>query len=85
MLSPRYDICVIDIDHNDIEPIDGFIGDEKSDHLYNWAVTSENALHEGVGKYDNATMGVTWSYFNSWCVKYWWGWLLLNLHDTYSW
>ena len=68
MLSPRYYICVIDNNHSDIEPIDGCIGDEKSDHLNNRAVTSENALHEGVGKYDNATMGVTWRYFNSWCM-----------------
>ena len=59
MLCPRYDICVIDNNYSDIEPIDGCVSDEKSDHLNNQAVTSENALHEGVGKYGNTTMGVT--------------------------
>ena len=54
-------VCVIDDSDDDsdsdIEPIDGFIGDERSVELESQVGGTEDALHEGVGEDDNIAMG----------------------------
>ena len=51
MRSPRYNVCIIDDSDNaicsDIEPTNGFVGDERSDELESQVDGTEDSLCEG--------------------------------------